>query len=83
MSRDGLPPGTVIVASSHSSCNACGRSCNPDELSHTTRPSGKGGGKGCGIAFTHITTPSSVEHSRHRTRLMRPDLIFVEFPSML
>jgi hypothetical protein len=79
-----FPAGTIIASFSHSECNACGEGCEPFETKHITRLpgySGTTGGRGCGIEFTHITTPSSLEQSKEAARALRPDLEFIWFKS--
>lgn len=68
------------MATSYSTCNACRQGCDPTEKSHTTRLGSRGPGKGCGIEFTHICTPSTVPVSKLVTREMRPDLEFIDSP---
>lgn len=77
MIRPEFPPGTIVVASSSSSCAECGRPVLPHAERHED-VSGytpqKGGG--CGVVFTHITT-DYVGEAQRRTAEMRPDLIFI------
>jgi hypothetical protein len=77
----GLPAATIIASASHSVCNACGGGCDPSEKTHITQLAGYSGtpGRGCGIEFTHISTPSSLAKSKDATRALRPDLEFVEY----
>ena len=75
-----LPAATIIAAFSHSSCNACGKSCDPRERKHTTRLGSSSERKGCGIEFTHISTRSSHPRMKSGAKALRPDLEFVEFP---
>ncbi len=83
MMRAGLPAATIIASFSHSRCNACGGGCDPLEKKHITRLAGYSGtlGKGCGIEFTHISTPSSVAQMKDAARALRPDLEFIELPT--
>jgi hypothetical protein len=79
-----FPAGTIIASFSHSECNACGQPCDPCETKHITRLpdySGTTGGRGCGIEFMHITTPSSHPKTKERARALRPDLEFIWFKS--
>jgi hypothetical protein len=80
--RPGLPAATIIASSSHSECNACGGGCVPSEKKHITQLAGYGGrgtsGRGCGIEFTHISTPSSLAQAKNAARALRPDLEFIE-----
>jgi hypothetical protein len=76
-----LPKGTVIMMSSHSKCNACGRSCDPDEKSHTTRLGSGGSRKGCGIEFTHLWTGSTNPGSKLAATRLRPDLEYIDSPA--
>ena len=81
--RAGLPAGTIIASASHSECNACGGPCVPSEKAHITRLPGYPGtpgklGRGCGIEFTHIYTPSSGPMAKKAAQAMRPDLEFID-----
>jgi hypothetical protein len=81
--RVGLPVATVIVSAFNSVCNACGGGCDPFEKTHTTRlgyGKRRGRRRGCGIEFTHISTPSSLPQSLSAARRMRRDLVYIDFP---
>jgi hypothetical protein len=79
--RVGLPAATIIASSWHSACNACGGGCVLTEKQHITQPSFSGRpGRGCGIEFLHISTPSKLAKAKDAVRALRPDLEFIEFP---
>jgi len=78
-----LPEGTIILLFSHSKCNACGRGCDPDEKSHTTRLGSGGRRKGCGIEFTHVWTGSTNPITKIVATQMRPDLAYIDSPAGL
>jgi hypothetical protein len=66
------------MLASHSICNACGDGCHPSEKAHITRLPGYTGtrGKGCGIEFTHLSTP--YRGGKELARAM--NLEFIELP---
>lgn len=66
---------------SHSKCNACGRSCDPDEKAHITRLGSGGSRKGCGIEFTHLWTGSTTPGSKLAATRLRPDLEYIDSPA--
>lgn len=71
---------TLVVGGWTSKCGACGRSADPEEATHQTRPggySGRGSRPGCGARFTAVATEYTGQGPANATKAMRPDLPFI------
>jgi hypothetical protein len=76
-----LPDATLMIGGWSSTCNNCGKSCNPRSTTHDVilgYDMSQNGNPGCGIEWTHVF--SEYGHGETVQR-MRPDLTLVTLPN--
>lgn len=75
-----VPHNTLLVGSSSTECNNCGKGANPHDKTHDLQYFyGPESGKlpGCGIEWKFITPTYMGEVANRAVREMRPDLQFI------
>lgn len=83
MKHPGLPAETLLIGSSSSHCNACGRACAPESKTHDVILGwgSDNGSPGCGVEWLHVWSEYTGEHATNAVKDMRPDLHFIDHGS--
>ena len=73
-------PVVLYVGRFDSTCGKCKKPASLYDNAHTT-PIGYHPEPGCGAVWTHVFSTYSDKASEEATRRIRPDLIYVTFPT--
>jgi hypothetical protein len=80
MENPSFPKETLIIDTTRSYCNNCGKGVHPRGRAHITNDGWNGGGKGCGVIWKYVASNYIFIPNLKETILkMRPDLEWVGY----